>query len=212
MRYRNKNVIQPEGNYYDKYHSKNPIIRLLMNGYFKSLNKMFNMLDKSKRGFEILEAGCGEGNIANYVYQDFLESDLEIYLTAFDISEKVISEAKMEYPEIDFYVHNIYLLMKSNKYYDLIICGEVLEHLQNPEKAVDNLRKYSKYFLFSVPNEPAWRFLNLLRGKYIRDFGNTPGHIQHFSKNSLCSMLKSCGLTIVKMDTPLPWIMVLAKY
>lgn len=178
MRYRNQNVIQPEGNYYDKYHSKNPIIRLLMNGYFKSLNKMFNMLDKSKRGFEILEAGCGEGNIANYVYQDFLESDLEIYLTAFDISEKVISEAKMEYPK----------------------------------KAVNNLRKYSKYFLFSVPNEPAWRFLNLLRGKYIRDFGNTPRHIQHFSKNSLCSMLKSCGLTIVKMDTPLPWIMVLAKY
>lgn len=67
---------------------------------------------------------------------------------------------------------------------------------------------YGDRFILSVPNEPIWRIMNMVRGKYIRDFGNTPGHIQHFSMKAFKQMIEGCGLYVVKKSKPLPWLMV----
>ena len=132
---------------------------------------------------------------------------------AFDISRKLIEENHIKYPNVTFFTHNIYepiddsLLPRGEKC-NLIICGEVLEHLDYPEKAVKNLMHYGDRFIFSVPHEPIWRMLNMARGKYIKDLGNTPGHIQHFSVKAFIAMIEKCGLKVKKVNRPLPWIMV----
>ena len=206
-------VFQPEGNYYDKYGSNNPIVKLLMNGFFSSLARMLNASEIAVRGGYCLEAGCGEGNVTKHMSEWISEHNNEVEYMAFDISEKLIKDNSVRYKDIKFFTHNIYEELDKNNLsdvdtFDLIVCSEVLEHLEKPDVAVKNLMNYGDRFIFSVPNEPIWRIMNMARGKYIKSFGNTPGHIQHFSKNRFIRMIRDCGLRVVKIEKPLPWLMI----
>ena len=53
-------IEQPEGNYYDKYHSSNPIVKWMMRNFFADLEAL---LPAATEGLKILEAGCGEGEV-----------------------------------------------------------------------------------------------------------------------------------------------------
>ena len=50
-----------------------------------------------------------------------------------------------------------------------------------------------RHLLVSVPREPLWRGLNVARGAYLSDLGNTPGHVNHWSKRSFVAMLSRHG-------------------
>lgn len=198
-----KDLIQPEGNYYDKYNTQNPIAKKLMENFFKSLERMIDDLEKP---VNVLEAGCGEGAVANFIYQKL---NGKCNIDAFDISKRLMEEAILKYENINFTVGNVYEMGGG---YDLVVCSEVLEHLEYPEKALSQLYSATeKYIIVSVPREPVWRVLNLMRGKYIKDLGNTPGHIQHWSKRSFIKFLKKAPLKILKIESPLPWTMVLLE-
>jgi len=170
-------TIQPEGNYYNKYNSTNSVANKLMSSFLNAMDEMLQSISSDKLG-SILEAVCGEGNVTQYVHQLFPE----IKMDAFDISHKYIDEAKNNYPGIIFSVGSIYDIKASDTSYYLIICSEVLEHMDRPDAAFAELiRVNRKYILHSVPNEPTWRILNMARGKYWSSFWNTPGHVNHWS-------------------------------
>lgn len=203
-----KKVIQPEGNFYDKYGSQNPIVRRLMKGFFKALEEMVDEVPASLQC--ILEAGCGEGHVTAFLNEKF---GSESSIDAFDISEKVIEEAKRQNENITFWVGDIYHISHaSREKYDLLVCSEVLEHLEEPGRALKELLRVGRgYLILSVPREPIWRFLNMIRGKYIGDFGNTPGHIQHWSAGKFKRFVRENGGNIIKVKNPLPWTMVLIE-
>lgn len=199
--------LQPEGNYFDKYHSKNPFIKIVMKNFFHSFDIMLNSINIIQG--RILEAGCGEGNISSFLQKKYKAKNVSI--DAFDISEKIILDAKQSNSGINYFVYDILEPFRSVIKYDLIICSEVLEHLEYPEKAINNLKELGDFYIFSVPYEPIWRIVNMIRGKYLKDLGNTPGHIQHFTKNKFKEMLTKSGIQIIKYSTPFPWQMVLCK-
>lgn len=203
-------IVQPEGNYFDKYNSKNPIHVLIMMNFFRHINKLLsNMQDKPNN---ILEAGCGEGYVSAHIYTYMsLVSKNNIIYDAYDISEKVIKQAQIDFPKINFSVGDIY--NTSNQSYDLVVACEVLEHLEEPLSALKKLIDISKRYIFvSVPNEPLWRILNMARGSYISSFGNSPGHIQHWSERSFKKLLSmGGGIQIVAMSKPIPWQMYLLE-
>ena len=94
----------------------------------------------------------------------------------------------------------------------MVVCSEVLEHLEEPENALKKINEITAdkgYILLSVPNEPIWRICNMARGKYLKQLGNTPGHIQHWSKRTFCKMLTKNNMRIIETKTPFPWTMVL---
>jgi hypothetical protein len=93
----------------------------------------------------------------------------------------------------------------------LVLCCEVLEHLEFPERAVNVLADIADpYLIASVPREPLWRILNMLRGSYIKDFGNTPGHLNHWSRDGFLRILKK-RFEILEIKSPLPWTMALCR-
>ena len=194
------------GNNFDKYHSSNPISQYLMSGFISSFDKMINKIAPTS----IHEIGCGEGywtiKLAQRGYQ----------IKGSDFSEEIIKIAKenalsCNLDERIFSVESVYNVTAKDTGANLIICCEVLEHLTDPEKALKSLNKIaSPYLLLSVPREPIWSFLNLCRGKYIASLGNTPGHIQRWSKKSFYSLVKK-HFDILKIETPLPWTMILCK-
>ena len=60
------------------------------------------------------------------------------------------------------------------------------------------------------PREPLWRVLNLIRGRYPRDLGNTPGHLQHWSTPAFLALLQE-HVEVIELCTPLPWTMALCR-
>lgn len=212
-------VVQPEGNYYDKYHSVNPIVKWMMKGFKDAIRELLDLVEKEF--YQVCETGCGEGEITSFIKELYPEAEID----AFDISEKVIAEAGERLKDINFYVGNIYTMevnkagedekhILNKEKYDLVVCSEVLEHLEDPEQALRNIKGLcteNGFILLSVPKEPIWRICNMARGKYWKDFGNMPGHIQHWSKKKFCRMVADNDMKIVSVKTPFPWTMVLAK-
>ena len=94
---------------------------------------------------------------------------------------------------------------------DLVVCCEVLEHLNDPDAALDCVHGVTgKYCLMSVPREPLWRALNLARGRYLSSLGNTPGHIRHWSSRSFLRFV-SRRFKVLEVRRPIPWTMVLCE-
>lgn len=194
------------GNAYNKYGSKNNIIRYIMRGYDKALSE-FVVKTKPE---DIHEIGCGEGYWVLRWQQENMNA------RGSDFSEKVIDIARTNAVELGisdlvFERRSIYDLVPGRDSADLIVCCEVLEHLENPEAGLAALQRIVKnYVILSVPREPLWRMLNLVRGKYINDLGNTPGHIQHWSKKDFLRLVKRY-FDVLEVKSPLPWTMLLCQ-
>jgi hypothetical protein len=69
-------------------------------------------------------------------------------------------------------------------------------------------RVASRHLLVSVPREPLWRALNIARGAYLTALGNTPGHVNHWSRRGLRTLLDGHG-EVLELRTPFPWTMAL---
>lgn len=193
------------GNHYNKYETRNFIAQHLMNNFTKSLDDLVKITGKKA----IFEVGCGEGFWSlRWLNQGF-------QIKACDFSEAAIAMAKSNATEkhLDssvFFTQSIYDLGKENST-ELIVCCEVLEHLEYPELALSKLSNIANpWLILSVPREPIWSWMNMARGKYWSDLGNTPGHIQRWSQREFIEMVKGY-FDVVEIRAPLPWTMLLCK-
>ncbi|MBF0386237.1 MAG: methyltransferase domain-containing protein [Candidatus Omnitrophica bacterium] len=191
------------GNICNKYESGNPIVRHLTNRFLSAIKDTLEPV-RARIG-SVTEAGCGEG---------YLSTRLSLWgyqnIKACDVSPLIIEQARSLFHNtaIYFYAKSIYNISTSDSA-DLMVCCEVLEHLEDPRKALEALCLTAKsHVLLSVPREPLWRALNVLRGKYLGERGNTPGHLNHWSVKTFRSFAEPF-LNILDIRTPTPWIILL---
>jgi len=86
-----------------------------------------------------------------------------------------------------------------------------MEHLNEPARGIAEIARVSSgCLLVSTPREPLWRMLNLARGQYWSDLGNTPGHVQHFSRAQLLRLLAT-QTQVTEVRLPLPWTIALGR-
>lgn len=202
------NKIRIIGNYENKYQSKNPISRYLVNNFLKNFKVLIAKVNSPN---SIIEIGAGEGYLSKILCQKFIKS--KILIT--DISPKILQVSKkhlINYSNVNYKVENIEKLNFKNDHFDLVVCCEVFEHVNYPEKAIREIYrilKRNQYAIVSVPQEPIWRILNILRLKYITNFGNTPGHINHWSKSQFSKFIIENNFKIIKDLNPFPWAMLL---
>jgi 2-polyprenyl-3-methyl-5-hydroxy-6-metoxy-1,4-benzoquinol methylase len=131
------------------------------------------------------------------------------------VSAEVIEEARRRSRaagiEVDYRTAPISKLAPDRDAAELIVCCEVLEHLDDPEAGLETITRLARpWLLVSVPREPIWRALNLARGKYVRDLGNTPGHLGHWSRRAFVEFLRS-RVEVVDVRSPVPWTMALCR-
>ena len=94
---------------------------------------------------------------------------------------------------------------------ELVVCCEVLEHVDDPVAGLETLAGLARpWLLVSVPREPLWRALNLARLKYVGELGNTPGHLNHWSRRGFLDFLAE-RVELVEVRSPLPWTMALCR-
>jgi ubiquinone/menaquinone biosynthesis C-methylase UbiE len=190
------------GNVYDKYGTKNPVARAMMRGFLAAVTDLYRRASPAT----VLEVGCGEGKLAHYLVrhaprpQRFVACDLDLGAVVPGID-----------PLIDLHVASVYELPFGDASFDLVVCCEVLEHLHDPERGLAEVARVARRAaVISTPREPLWRILNVARGRYLRDFGNTPGHVQHFGRDGL-KRLVGGRLRIVDCRNPVPWTVLLAE-
>ncbi len=194
----------PETTNYLKHSNQNPIQKALIDNFYKELFKMIKPLKANS----ILDVGCGEG----FTLKKLEEKKLGKKNEGIDYSDDAIKIGKKIYPELALFKGDVYGLSYKDNSFDLSLCTEVLEHLDDPVKAVREIKRVtSKYIIFSVPNEPFFIGANFIRGKYLRNFGNHPEHINHWSAWGFEKFLKKQGLIIVKSRHPFAWSLVLVK-
>ena len=186
------------GNVYDKYGTRNPLYRVMVDGYFRSLSRLLPRPMPRR----VLEVGCGEGHIAGWL----TERAPSTSLAALDLSPGMLARAGQRYASVEFVCGNAFELPFASRQFELVLFLEVLEHLPDPRRALKEARRVcSGQLVASVPREPIWRLLNLLRGAYWRRGGNTPGHLQHWSWRSFRRLLQE-SWTVEQTATPLPWL------
>jgi len=193
------------GNVYDKYGTRNPIARRLMQGFLAAAEAL--VAESGAR--EIHEVGCGEGLLSLALATGGRR------VRGSDRSRQVIDlareNARRRGVDVDFSVTDVAALEAPRDAAELVVCCEVLEHLEDPRAGLARLVPLAApHLLVSVPREPLWRLLNLARGRYVGALGNTPGHLQHWSKRGFLALLAS-QVDVVAVRSPLPWTMALCR-
>ena len=187
-----------------KYTKTNFVSRALLDGFFSSLAELTSGIAATR----VLEVGCGEG-FSTERLRGMLPPHAE--LRALDVEQRLVDEARRRNPTVRIEQGSIYSLAADDSSFDLVLALEVLEHLEDPLRALAELCRVSRrWVLVSVPREPLWRVLNMARGKYLSGLGNTPGHVQHWSSGSICRHVSQVA-DVRAMRQPLPWTMVLAE-
>lgn len=195
---------QPEKeNFRGKYESKNILSKYLVNNYYRAVKSLLDLTTEVTKAHEI---GIGEG---------YSTQRLRKWLPSISGSEfvpELISSAKQNNPGLNIFQESVYDLKYDNESVDLVFLLEVLEHLDYPEIALSEIKKISgRYLIIGVPNEPLWRILNLCRLKYVSDFGNTPGHLNHWSKEKFKELINEHFGKIIAVKSPIPWTIILAE-
>ncbi len=189
---------------YKKHTHTNPLQRLLLENFFKTLVSIIRPLSVRS----ILDVGCGEGFTLNRLQQENIGEKLE----GVDFLKTAIQLGEKQYPQLTLKEGSIYDLQYKNNSFDLVFCTEVLEHLEDPQKALKELVRVSKkYLLLSVPNEPWFMLSNFLRGKNWSRWGNDIEHINHWSSSRFEQFVSAFGLHAVVKKHPFPWTMLLMK-
>ena len=173
-------VAVPTGNTYDKYGSSNPVVRRLMAGFHSTLDELFARAAPAS----ILDVGCGEG-VLTVEWAQRLGDGRVVGIDLDDPKLRAEWERRTR-PNLEFRAEEATSLSFGDDEFDLAAAIEVLEHVPEPEATLAEMARVSAgHLLVSVPREPLWRGLNMARGAYLRDLGNTPGHVNHWSKREL---------------------------
>jgi 2-polyprenyl-3-methyl-5-hydroxy-6-metoxy-1,4-benzoquinol methylase len=193
------------GNTYDKYGSTNPVVKRLMAGFESTLDELFSKADPQS----LLDVGCGEGVLTHKWAQRLGERRI----VGIDLEDPVIQKEweSRRAPNLEYRVMKAENLPFADGEFDVATAIEVLEHVPDPAHTVAEMaRVASGHLLVSVPREPLWRAVNMARGAYLKEFGNTPGHLNHWSKRSFVELLSRHG-EVVEARSPFPWTMLLVR-
>ena len=194
------------GNHTQKYTAKNPAIRYLTERWVNRLDGLVDQISHARHpATNPLEVGAGEGVISEKLYKRFGSA------VGIDLPDAGLRAEWRSRPG-PFYLHADAEQMPFNDdQFDLLVCVEVLEHLRDPEAGLRELaRVSSRHLLLSVPREPIFRSCNLVTGRYVKDLGNTPGHLNHWSTGQFVKFVSQVA-TVRAVAKPFPWTIVWAE-
>jgi ubiquinone/menaquinone biosynthesis C-methylase UbiE len=190
--------------YMEKYENPNPIAKYLTNRFFSTLGELLRQLPQSAR---VLEIGCGPGESTPRI-QSLIGTR---YLESSEFDRRLVDLLLSNGFPFTLNQESVCDLQRAADEFDCILLLEVLEHVDDFQSALSEIfRVASKSVIISVPNEPIWRIVNVLRGKYLPELGNTPGHINHWSSSKIVSLVSNFG-RVTEVRKPFPWTMIKAE-
>jgi 2-polyprenyl-3-methyl-5-hydroxy-6-metoxy-1,4-benzoquinol methylase len=193
------------GNVYDKYGSANPVVRRVVGRFVRALDELLARADPQS----LLDVGCGEGVLA----QRWARRLDGRRVVGVDLDDPRLRAewARHGAPNLEYRALRGERLPFADGEFDTASAIEVLEHVPDPERTLAEMARVARrWLLVSAPREPLWRALNVARGAYVRALGNTPGHVNHWSRRAFAALPARHG-ELVEARSPLPWTMLLVR-
>lgn len=192
----------------NKYNCRHPFVTKRLDTFFKGVTDLMSGLNNKT----ILSLGCGEGIDLRRIYdlsphRADSYCGLDFNLNALRMSLSILDG--ISFKPICGDVSSIPIRLRN---FDLIICLELLEHLRDPTRILEEIsRQFVGQCIFSVPNEPLYRLTRMLLFRQnVREFGNHPEHINHWSAGAFRRFLKRYFI-VKRVVTPFPWIVALCQ-
>jgi len=113
---------------------------------------MRKLKEYAKNAKNILECGCGSGRSIGFIWHK------NAFITGIDLFEYTLKKAKTDFKNkknVSFKLGNIENLPFANESYDLVYSTYTMEHVLNPEKAIDEMIRVVKkggYIIVIAPN------------------------------------------------------------
>lgn len=166
------------------------------------------LLDLVGTGKRVLDVGCSSGYLARpLVERGCTVIGIERDPNAAEAAREVCTEVLVGDVEV------MALPFESNAF-DVILCGDLIEHLREPEQFLVRVHGYLRNggrLVLSTPNVANWTMrLSLLGGRWrYTDRGILDRtHLHLFTRKSLVEMLDRAGYRVVELDFTIPVPMV----
>lgn len=146
------------------------------------LNQIF--IDKIFRYIEpndsILDVGAGSGMITRRIAEKFEN------ISACDFSQPCVDWMEEKVKLKEAFLSDIYNIQKPDKSYDVVLCTEVMEHLNEPARAIDELVRIARRkVIITIPRQSQKTSVE---------------HVWEFSLDDMYEFLKSYGEVILTVD------------
>ena len=183
-----------------KYRSSNPVVRRLVARFLECVGDLV----EAQRPRRILEVGCGEGIVIEYLSGRVPGARFD----GVELDPGALARGRRRCATAALFQADAYELPFARKSHDLVLCLEVLEHLREPGRALKEIRRVARAgCLLSVPHEPFFRLGNLVRGKNLLGLGNPTDHIQHWGARGFAAFCAG-ELAVRTATRSFPWLIV----
>lgn len=185
-----------------KHENPNPVQRLLVDRFHGETIRLL----RSVAPITILDIGCGEG----YVLEALDRAGFTASLTGLDLAEEAVAAARDRLgSRAEILLGDVHELWPKLGRFDVVLMLEVLEHLDEPDRALEVIAALThSRAIVSVPREPAFRGLNLLRMKNVSRWGSDPEHVQHWTRRSFEAFVSE-RFHILGRGSAFPWTLLL---
>lgn len=161
------------------------------NNFFRGwFGKSYGQISAYMGGFvkgRVLDVGCAYG----FTLERFPDSFEKFGI---DVSAHAINVAKRRLPDANFKIGGAEdKFPYKDNYFDVVLANDLLEHLENPKKALESIHKVLKIggvLYITTPN------LNVVRRKIFSYADRKEHHISMFTHKELMDLLKSLGFKI----------------
>lgn len=175
-----------EGRYTSANHRKYTSGSRIYNWHLGKVFRTVETLVAKSEAQTLLDAGCGEGFAIDFLSGYFPD----LRMTGVDVSEAAVAFAREHFGDrARFRTGSLYKLPFSDRAFDTVLCSEVLEHLEDPSAAIEELKRVARnYVIITVPLEPYFEWLNLVARKLSLSID--PGHVNFWTKQGFMTFMR----------------------
>ncbi|MDX2380125.1 MAG: class I SAM-dependent methyltransferase [Acidimicrobiia bacterium] len=187
-----------------KHETGNPLQRYFIDRFHAEVIRLLGTVQPDA----VLDLGCGEG----FVLEALVEAGFDAELVGIDNSEDAVAHALERVgSQAEILCDDVRELSDLPRRFDVVMMLEVLEHLDDPNATLRLLGSLTTgHVLLSVPREPYFRGMNVLRLKNVRRLGNDPEHVQHWTRSGF-ERLVGNRFSIVGRGRAFPWTLLLLE-
>lgn len=169
-------------------------------GYYSSKREDVLSLLDLRDGIKVLDVGCGYGGSGKLI-----KSKYKAEVHGIDISDRAADKAQIHYDSVICGNIEHDEISFETKYFDFIICSDVLEHLSDPWRVLRRLKNYLKndgHLAASIPNiRNADVLIQLLDGSFdYQEYGVLDDtHLRFFTYRSSIRLFERSGFKVAKI-------------
>lgn len=150
----------------------------------RHVRRIIMKLARDLRFSSVMDVGCGQGSLLMELMKEF--PHIEPHGT--DISSAAVELARRKVPGGEFHVLDLVNEHVDRKY-DLVICSEVVEHIEDDVSAMRNLHAMTGGHLI----------ISTVQGRMRRFEAGAVGHVRNYAKGELADKLAQVGFEVVRV-------------